>query len=182
MKIIMMLRIEYRKKHKNIEQQIRSELVNEKEREEYTKQLYSDCKKLLKRHKECKKIILDQLGIPLDIYEEQILKIGNEKSIEHELYLEHIQEAYKKVATKEYEEKANKIKKEYTRQESLAVNYLALHAEFRKKAIDDILGQKDIRYLSRMIALDSMFDDYNLTNLEYDIMTNGADNPYEMQF
>ena len=135
----------------------------------YYKRIISDIKKFKKRKLESKQIILTLLGVTKDMYEKPLENLGKESEIEHEIYKDFIRDKSETEYGKKILEKSKEIKLRYAKELNLAAGKLTANEATKTEFTEIMTDHRVILSIQRMIALDSMYEDYKLKDLDLDI-------------
>jgi hypothetical protein len=164
--LIILHRIQYKKREKAHEQKLRSDLITKDVREDYNAQLKSDCKKWRKRMAESRLIILKELGVSMELFERELSKLSKDDRSEKAMYnkvLKELSETPEYASTKK---KAKDYLKEFNDCLENQMVIVAAHPEITKEFTKELGSESNADDLYDIMALDQMYSTYKITYTE----------------
>eukprot|EP00826_Nyctotherus_ovalis_P002486 TRINITY_DN10498_c0_g1_i6.p1 TRINITY_DN10498_c0_g1~~TRINITY_DN10498_c0_g1_i6.p1 ORF type:complete len:105 (+),score=46.69 TRINITY_DN10498_c0_g1_i6:119-433(+) len=97
-------------------------------------------------------------------------KLGNPYEIEYEYYKHYLEKLARQDEAKEIIINSDKIRKEYIRKLNLELGWFALNDEIKEELGKERLESRVLSYIPRMVALDDMYDEFQLDDTGLDII------------
>ena len=145
---------------------------------EYANTIINDAIKYDNYLVENRKEILGMLGIDYDSYNQVLKKYGNVLVIEEDYYNEHLRSTRTSNHGQKLIEKAEEITKLYIKRLNFQLGYFTTDKIMNEALKNYHLGMRIIAYIPKMLALDDIYMEYNLSDPDFDfIIELGGDTP-----